>query len=56
VGLKAWDGAAGLLIAQEAGARVSGLGGAEYRLGGEALIVSNGHLHDAITTIIGVGW
>jgi len=51
-GPAAWDAAAGVLIATEAGGRVSDYSGHEYQLGSGSLLVSNGHLHDAMTAIL----
>lgn len=44
-GLKPWDTAAGVLIAQEAGGQVSDLEGRPYRLGGPTILASNGRVH-----------
>ncbi|MBI3405941.1 MAG: inositol monophosphatase [Acidobacteria bacterium] len=44
-GLNPWDTAAGILILQEAGGRVTELNGRPHRLGGKDLLASNGHIH-----------
>ncbi|MBT9582191.1 inositol monophosphatase [bacterium] len=43
--LKPWDAAAGALIAHEAGATVTNLGGQPYELRQAEVLVSNGHIH-----------
>jgi myo-inositol-1(or 4)-monophosphatase len=43
--LKPWDTAAGVLIAREAGAKVTDFSGNEYRPDTEELLASNGHIH-----------
>jgi myo-inositol-1(or 4)-monophosphatase len=44
-GLKAWDTAAGVLLVQEAGGQVTDLAGQPYRLGGRAVLATNGLIH-----------
>ena len=44
-GLKAWDTAAGILLVEEAGGRVTDLEGEPYRLGGPSLLASNALVH-----------
>jgi myo-inositol-1(or 4)-monophosphatase len=48
VGLKAWDMAAGLLLIQEAGGRVTDLAGNAWQPWRQHILVSNGHLHQAL--------
>ena len=48
-----WDVAAGSLIAVEAGARVTDLGGAPFAVEAGEIVASNGHLHDAILDVLG---
>jgi myo-inositol-1(or 4)-monophosphatase len=44
-GLKPWDTAAGVLLVEEAGGKVSDLEGAPYRLGGPSILASNSLIH-----------
>jgi myo-inositol-1(or 4)-monophosphatase len=44
-GLKSWDTAAGILIVNEAGGKVTDLNGGPYHPGGPDLLVTNGHIH-----------
>jgi len=46
--LHAWDVAAGNLLVEEAGGRVSGLDGGPAPRDGRHVVASNGHLHDTI--------
>lgn len=47
--LKAWDVSAGLLIVQEAGGKISGINGSEYKIFEDKYIVaSNGIIHDKL--------
>lgn len=43
-----WDMAAGGLIVQEAGGRVTDVHGAPWRLEGPGVLASNGHIHEAV--------
>ena len=45
-GLNSWDTAAGILLIEEAGGRVSGLSGEAYQLGGPDILASNGRIHE----------
>ena len=47
-----WDTAAGRLIVEEAGGRVTDFSGAAHRLDGDETAASNGHLHVALTGMI----
>jgi myo-inositol-1(or 4)-monophosphatase len=51
--LHPWDVAAGALIIQEAGGRVTDLAGGPYSSRAGNLIASNGHIHDAMVRTIG---
>lgn len=44
-GLKSWDTAAGVLLVQEAGGRVTDLSGRPYRPGDREILASNGRIH-----------
>lgn len=46
--LKPWDVSAGVLIAREAGAKVTTMDGGPFSAFSRSLLVSNGHLHDQI--------
>ncbi len=50
-GLKPWDMAAGWLLVEEAGGKVSNLRNERLRFG-EALLASNGRLHEAMTALL----
>lgn len=50
-GLKPWDLAAGWLLVEEAGGRVTNLRKGPLRFG-EALLASNGRLHDALAALL----
>lgn len=52
VKLNPWDVAAGWLIITEAGGRVTGLQGEEYRLGNRYLVASNGLIHQPLLDTI----
>ena len=45
-GLKPWDTAAGALLIEEAGGKVSDFDGAPYRLGGPVILATNGLIHE----------
>ena len=45
-GLNPWDTAAGVLIVQEAGGKITDLEGHPYVLGGKSILASNGLIHD----------
>lgn len=48
-----YDVAAGWLLVEEAGGRVSGLAGGVYRPGGADLVVSNGLIHEELLELLG---
>ena len=53
-GLKPWDMAAGILLVQEAGGRVSDMRGAPHHItASDHLLADNGHLHDEAIEIFG---
>ena len=52
--LNPWDVAAGVLLIEEAGGRVTDLKGRPYALGGRYIVASNGRLHEPLRrTLIG---
>jgi myo-inositol-1(or 4)-monophosphatase len=53
-GLKAWDTAAGILIASEAGASVSTFSNQPHQLGDYEILVTNGHIHDEMIGLLKV--
>ncbi len=52
-GLKPWDTAAGVLLVEEAGGRVSDFDGKPYRLGGRVILASNGRVHEEMQRVAG---
>jgi len=50
--LKPWDVAAGALIVQEAGGRITGMDGNAFDSGAAHLIASNGHVHGEVVDVI----
>jgi myo-inositol-1(or 4)-monophosphatase len=50
--LKPWDTAAGVLIAQEAGARITDFSGNPYTTDNSEILATNGHIHDEMRTIL----
>jgi myo-inositol-1(or 4)-monophosphatase len=50
--LHPWDVAAGALIAEEAGGRVTGMDGSHFDPAAAHLVASNGHVHDAMLGVI----
>ena len=52
-GLEPWDAAAGVLVATEAGCRVTDLDGSPHLLDAPAILCSNGVLHDDMLGILG---
>ena len=50
-GLKPWDVAAGWLLVEEAGGRVSNALGQEYGFG-DVLLASNGHVHQELSAVL----
>ncbi|MEJ2156785.1 MAG: inositol monophosphatase family protein [Desulfobacteraceae bacterium] len=50
--LNPWDTAAGVLIAQEAGGRVSDFGGSPFDPEGEQILATNGHIHPEMMALL----
>ena len=50
--LKPWDTAAGFLIAEEAGARITDFSGNAYTIDNPEILATNGHIHDEMRTIL----
>lgn len=50
-GLNAWDTAAGVLLVQEAGGRISDFQGQKYALGGPVVLATNGLIHEEMRLV-----
>jgi myo-inositol-1(or 4)-monophosphatase len=50
-GLKSWDTAAGIVIVEEAGGRITDLEGQPYRLGGPSILATNGRVHAEVLQV-----
>jgi myo-inositol-1(or 4)-monophosphatase len=50
-GLQPWDTAAGILLVQEAGGKVTEMDGAPYLLGGKSTLASNGVIHEEMVAV-----
>lgn len=50
-GLQKWDTAAGLLLVEEAGGKVSDFSGQPYRLGGPMILATNGTIHEEMRDV-----
>jgi len=55
LGLNPWDTAAGYLIVEEAGGRVTKFGGEEYNINDQEIIASNGKIHDEMMNVLTLG-
>jgi myo-inositol-1(or 4)-monophosphatase len=51
-GLKPWDTAAGMLIAVEAGARVTDYADRPYHIHDKQILATNGHIHSELVTLL----
>jgi myo-inositol-1(or 4)-monophosphatase len=51
--LQAWDTAAGLVILEEAGGRVTDFSGTPYSVYGKEIVASNGKIHDEMAAVLG---
>ena len=52
-GLKPWDTAAGVIMVEESGGKVTDLKGQPYQLGGTSILASNGLIHDEMVKLAG---
>jgi myo-inositol-1(or 4)-monophosphatase len=50
-GLNAWDTAAGVLLVEEAGGKITDMQGQPYTLGGPSILASNGLVHDEMMRV-----
>jgi myo-inositol-1(or 4)-monophosphatase len=50
-GLKPWDTAAGVVIVEEAGGKITDLDGKPYVLGGKTILATNGLIHAEMETM-----
>jgi myo-inositol-1(or 4)-monophosphatase len=50
-GLQKWDTAAGVLLIEEAGGKVSDFGGNPYQLGGPVILATNGLVHEEMRNV-----
>jgi len=50
-GLNPWDTAAGVLLVQETGGKISDMQGQPYTLGGPSILASNGLIHDEMLRV-----
>jgi myo-inositol-1(or 4)-monophosphatase len=50
-GLKAWDTAAGVLLIEEAGGKVTDFSGQPYQLGGPLILATNGLIHEEMRDV-----
>ena len=55
LGLNPWDTAAGYLIVEEAGGRVTKFGGEEYYISDQEIVASNGKIHDEMMNVLSSG-
>jgi len=51
-GLKPWDTAAGILMVEEAGGRITNFKGENYKVSDDAIVASNGRIHNGMLEII----
>ena len=55
IGPNAWDFAAGALLVEEAGGRVTDLRGRGLDLHGRQILATNGLIHDQVVTVLARG-
>jgi myo-inositol-1(or 4)-monophosphatase len=48
-----WDTAAGLVIVEEAGGRVTNFSGQQFSIYDRQLLVSNGRIHEEMVAVLG---
>lgn len=53
--LQPWDMAAGVLLVQESGGRVTHYGSAPFTLSRNSLIATNGNIHDELSNLLELG-
>jgi len=53
-GLNSWDTAAGILLVQEAGGKVTDMNGEPYRLGGPQTLATNGRIHGEMQEVAAI--
>lgn len=51
--LNSWDTAAGILLVEEAGGRVTDFSGGRYRIASDEILASNGLIHDEVLALFG---
>jgi myo-inositol-1(or 4)-monophosphatase len=54
--LQAWDSAAGFLMVEEAGGKVTNLNGDTYSPYHPGIIATNGVIHDELVKVVNTGW
>lgn len=52
IGLCPWDTAGGIVIAEEAGGRITGRDGEPFTLDNDCIVASNGRIHDAMIRLL----
>ncbi|MFQ5786744.1 MAG: inositol monophosphatase family protein [Thermodesulfobacteriota bacterium] len=55
LGLNPWDTAAGFLILEEAGGRVTDFGENKYSINSEEIVATNGLIHDEVLKVLSLG-
>jgi myo-inositol-1(or 4)-monophosphatase len=50
-GLQKWDTAAGVLLVEEAGGKISDFSGQVYQLGGPTILATNGTIHEEMREV-----
>lgn len=51
-GLNPWDTAAGVVLVEEGGGKISDMQGQPYVLGGPSILASNGHIHEEMVRVV----